>query len=125
MTFHDAGLTPQTLFSRTNLWQAWLDVEAAMAQAQAEIGMIPQWAADEIASKARLELFDLEALERSVAETMAPIVSLVRALTDVCGDAGRYVHWGGTTQNIMSTGLILLVRRGHRQMLGHLGRRTC
>jgi len=120
MTFHDAGLTPQTLFSRSNLWQAWLDVEAAMAKAQAEIGMIPQWAADEIASKARLELFDLEALERSVAETMAPIVSLVRALTDLCGDAGRYVHWGGTTQNIMSTGLLLLVRKGHRQMLGHL-----
>ena len=120
MTFHDAGPTPQTLFSRSNLWQAWLDVEAAMAQAQAEIGMIPQWAADEITDKARLELFDLEALERSVAETMAPIVSLVRALTDLCGDAGRYVHWGGTTQNIMSTGLMLLVRRGHRQMLGHL-----
>ena len=120
MTFHDAGLTPQTLFSRSNLWQAWLDVEAAMAQAQAEIGMIPQWAADEIAGKARLELFDLDALERSVAETMAPIVSLVRALTELCGDAGRFVHWGGTTQNIMSTGLILLVRRGHRQMLGHL-----
>ena len=67
MTFHDAGLTPQTLFSRPNLWQAWLDVEAAMAQAQAEIGMIPQWAADEIAGKARLELFDLDALERYLA----------------------------------------------------------
>lgn len=120
MTVRDAGLTPQTLFSRPSLWQAWLDVEAAMAQAQAEIGMIPQWAADEIASKARLDLFDLHALERSVAETMAPIVSLVRALTGLCGDAGRYVHWGATTQNIMSTGMLLLVRQGHRQMLGHL-----
>ncbi|MGV3650213.1 MAG: lyase family protein [Devosia sp.] len=120
MNFHDAGITPQTLFSRPNLWQAWLDVEAAMAQAQAEIGMIPQWAADEIAAKARLELFDLDVLERSVAETMAPIVSLVRALTEICGEAGGYVHWGGTTQNIMSTGMLLLVRKGHRQMLGHL-----
>ena len=118
MNFHDAGLTPQTLFSRANLWQCWLDVEAAMAQAQAEIGMIPQWAADEIGARARLEMFDLDALERSVAETMAPIVSLVRALTDLCGEAGRYVHWGGTTQNIMSTGRLLLVRRAHRAMLG-------
>jgi 3-carboxy-cis,cis-muconate cycloisomerase len=120
MNFHDAGPTPQTLFSRPNLWQSWLDVEAAMAQAQAEIGMIPQWAADEIASKARLDLFDLDALERSVAETMAPIVSLVRALTELCGEAGGFVHWGGTTQNIMSTGMLLLVRRGHQQMLGHM-----
>src|SRR5690606_7620025 len=112
------GLTPQTLFSRANLWQCWLDVEAAMAQAQAEIGMIPQWAADEIGARARLEMFDLDALERSVAETMAPIVSLVRALTDPCGEAGRYVHWGGTTQNIMSTERLLLVRRAHRAMLG-------
>ncbi len=120
MTFHDDGLTPQTLFARPNLWQAWLDVEAAMALAQAEIGMIPQWAADEIAAKAKLELFDLAALERSVAETMAPIVSLVRALTELCGEAGGYVHWGGTTQNIMSTGTLLLVRRGHQRMLGHL-----
>jgi 3-carboxy-cis,cis-muconate cycloisomerase len=120
MTFHDSLLTPQNLFARANLWQAWLDVEAAMAQAQAEIGMIPQWAADEISAKARLELLDAEALERSVAETMAPIVSLVRALSDICGDAGRFVHWGGTTQNIMSTGMLLLVRRAHRATLGHL-----
>lgn len=120
MNFHDAGLSPQTLFSRANLWQAWLDVEAAMAQAQAEIGMIPQWAADEISAKANLETLDSDALERSVAETMAPIVSLVRALSAACGDAGRYVHWGGTTQNIMSTGRLLLVRRAHKAMLAQL-----
>lgn len=120
MNFHDSGLTPQTLFSRANLWQSWLDVEAEMAQAQAEIGMIPQWAADEISDKARLELFDTVALERSVAETMAPIVSLVRALTSICGEAGRFVHWGGTTQNIMSTGRVLLVRRSHDAMLSEL-----
>jgi 3-carboxy-cis,cis-muconate cycloisomerase len=48
---------------------------------------------------------------------MAPIVSLVRALSDICGDAGRFVHWGGTTQNIMSTGRLLLVRRAHQALL--------
>jgi 3-carboxy-cis,cis-muconate cycloisomerase len=115
-------ITPQTVFSRANLWQTWLDVEAAMALAQAEIGMIPQWAADEIACKARLENFDTAELELSVAETMAPIVSLVRALSDICGDAGRFVHWGGTTQNIMSTGRLLLVRRSHQAMLNALAR---
>jgi len=120
MNFHETRLTPQSLFSRANLWQSWLDVEAAMAKAQAEIGMIPQWAADEIAAKARLELLDADALDRSVAETMAPIVSLVRALSDICGDAGRFVHWGGTTQNITSTGRMLLVRRAHYAMLDHL-----
>lgn len=120
MNYHKAQMTPATLFSRPNLWQAWLDVEAAMALAQAEIGMIPQWAADEIAGKARLDLLDAEALDLSVAETMAPIVSLVRALSEICGEAGHFVHWGGTTQNIMSTGRLLLVRRAHRAMLNRL-----
>jgi 3-carboxy-cis,cis-muconate cycloisomerase len=120
MTSHFVQPTPNTLFSRASLWQSWLDVEAAMALAQAEIGMIPDWAATEIARQARLDVLDLDALERSVAETMAPIVSLVRALVGVCGDAGKFVHWGGTTQNIMSTGRLLLVRRAHRAMSGHI-----
>ena len=115
-------ITPQTVFSRANLWQTWLDVEAAMAMAQAEIGMIPQWAADEIAGKARLDNFDTAKLEISATETMAPIVSLVRALSEICGEAGRFVHWGGTTQNIMSTGRLLLVRRAHKAMLAALAR---
>lgn len=110
-------LTPQNAFARNRLWQSWLDVEAEMALAQAEIGMIPRWAADEIAGKARLENFDLDTLERSAAETMAPIVSLVRALSAVCGEAGHYVHWGATTQNIMSTGRLLLLRKVHRRVL--------
>jgi 3-carboxy-cis,cis-muconate cycloisomerase len=121
MNVHPAmSFTPETLFGRDNLWQAWLDVEAQMALAQGEIGMIPKWAADEIAAKAHLDLLDRVDLERSVAETMAPIVSLVRALTDICGEAGAYVHWGGTTQNIMSTGRLLLIRRSHAAMLGHV-----
>lgn len=111
------ALTPQNAFARYRLWQSWLDVEAAMALAQAEIGMVPDWAATEIAQKARLENFDLEALERSAAETMAPIVSLVRALSAICGEAGHYVHWGATTQNIMSTGRLLLLRKAHRGVL--------
>jgi 3-carboxy-cis,cis-muconate cycloisomerase len=117
---HADRMTPQTLFSRNSLWQAWLDVEAAMALSQAEVGLIPKWAADEIARKARLEHFDMAMLEKSVAETMAPIVSLVRALSQVSGDAGRYVHWGGTTQNIMTTGRLLLVRQSHTGMLDNL-----
>lgn len=95
-----------------------------MALAQAEVGMIPQWAADEIAHKARLENFDPQALEQSVAETMAPIVSLVRMLTQVCGEAGKFVHWGGTTQNIMATGRLLLLRRAHHAMLSHIAGAT-
>ena len=120
MTFHDCLLTPGNVFSRNNLWQSWLDVEAAMALSQAEIGMIPQWAADEIASKAKLENLDALALEASVAETMAPIVSLVRMLSSICGEAGGFVHWGGTTQNIMSTGRLLLVRHAHRAISAHI-----
>lgn len=120
MSADKISVPPYNTFSRANLWQSWLDVESAMALAQAEVGLIPQWAADEIASKAKLENFNMDELEVSVAETMAPIVSLVRALADLCGKAGHFVHWGGTTQNIISTGRLLLVRRLHRALLNEL-----
>ncbi|GGB19829.1 lyase family protein [Allosediminivita pacifica] len=108
---HLQDITPETLFSDRTLWQAWLDVEAALARAQAEIGMIPAWAAEEIARHARIEAIGEDRLRASIALTMAPILSLTRCLAEDAGEAGRYVHWGATTQNVMQTGRLLLIRR--------------
>jgi 3-carboxy-cis,cis-muconate cycloisomerase len=102
------------LFSHRSIWEAWLEVEASLAETQAELGMIPLSAAEEISRKASFDFIDETALAQDIERTRAPIVSLVRALSAACaGDAGGYVHWGATTQNVMQTGLALLMVRAH------------
>lgn len=103
------SLTPRTLFSRETIWQTWLDVEAALAEVQADMGMIPGWAAQGIRSAASLDLIGVEALRADIAVTHAPVLSMSRLLTRAAGDAGAYVHWGATTQNVIQTGRILLI----------------
>lgn len=111
----------RTLFTEASRFQAWLDVEAALAQAQAELGVIPQAAADEITRKAKLELLDIDAIHDGLAVTGHPLIPLVWELDRVCeGDAGGYAHWGATTQNITQTGDILLLRQAHDIFLGQL-----
>lgn len=112
----------RALFSRRSLWQAWLDVEATLAEVQAELGVIPQAAAAEIRSKASLEALDEPALAADIERTRAPILSLARTLGTACsGDAGGYVHWGATTQNVLQTGRTLLMRRAHDAFMVRMG----
>ncbi len=116
----DPGL--RALFTRDARWQAWLDVEAALARAEAEIGMIPAEAADEIVSKAKLELLDPERIIEGLRVTGHGLVPLIWDLDRVCeGDAGGYVHWGATTQNITQTGTVLQVHQAHAIILGQIG----
>lgn len=115
----DTGI--RTLFAEASRYQAWLDVEAALAQAQAELGVIPAYAAEEITRKANLSLFDMDAVRTGLARTGHPLVPLIWELDRLCdGDAGGYVHWGATTQNITQTGQLLLVRRAHHVFLRQL-----
>lgn len=104
-------LTPNTIFARSTQWQTWLDVEAALARVQSDIGMIPNWAAAKITAAAKLDVIGFNALEDDIARTMAPVLSLTRLLGKAAGDAGDYVHWGATTQNVMQTGRILLIQQ--------------
>src|SRR5213594_2217531 len=111
----------RTLFTEAARFQSWLDVEAALAEAQAELGIIPKRAAREIVSKAHLKYLDLAAVRAGLAKTGHPLVPLVWALDRACeGDAGGYVHWGATTQNVTQTGLLLQVRRAHEIFLRQL-----
>src|SRR5437762_5761809 len=111
----------RALFSEASRYQAWLDVEAALAQAQAELGIIPGHAAEEITRKAQLSFLDMSAIRAGLAKTGHSLVPLIWELDRVCdGDAGGYVHWGATTQNITQTGQLLLVRRAHRVFLEQL-----
>jgi 3-carboxy-cis,cis-muconate cycloisomerase len=108
----DPGI--RALYRLENRWQAWLDVEAALAKAQAELGIIPKEAADAIAKAAHYELLDRARLDEGFARTGHPIVPLVWELSRVTGDEhGGWVHWGATTQNITQTGDLLVLRQAH------------
>ena len=115
----DPGI--RALFTEAARFQAWLDVEAALALAQADLGIIPASAAEEITRKAHLSYIDLEAVHAGLARTGHPLVPLIWELDRVCeGDAGGYVHWGATTQNITQTGQLLQVRQAHHIFLQQL-----
>ncbi len=112
----------RALFSQRSLWQSWLDIEAALAEVQSELGIIPQTAALEIRRCANFKHIDEAALAADMARTRAPILSLVHALSKACaGDAGGYVHWGATTQNVLQTGRTLLMRRAHGAFMARFG----
>jgi 3-carboxy-cis,cis-muconate cycloisomerase len=101
----------RAIFEDRQLVQFWLDVEAALAEAEAAAGVIPQAAAGEICRRARAEDIDLERLRTGTNLVGYPILPLVRQLAALCGEeAGRYVHWGATTQDIMDTANVLQLR---------------
>jgi 3-carboxy-cis,cis-muconate cycloisomerase len=110
------------LFSRRSLWQSWLDVEATLAEVQAELGIIPAQFATEIRSKANFDSISEDALAADVERTLAPVLSLARALSAACSpEAGGYVHWGATTQNVTQTGRTMLMQRAHAAFMKRFG----
>ena len=116
----DPGI--RALYRLENRWQAWLDVEVALARAQAELGIIPHDAADAIARAARLELLDRARIDEGFARTGHTIVPLVWELSRVVGEPhGGWVHWGATTQNITQTGDLLVLRQAHGVFLKLIG----
>ena len=92
-----------------------LDVEAALARAEARAGVIPQAAADAIGRAASARDFDAAALAREARASGTVAVPLVAVLTERVRafdeDAARFVHWGATSQDIVDTSLVLLVNR--------------
>lgn len=111
----------RAVFADTYQLQCWLDFEAALARAEAAEGVIPQTAADEITRIARAERIDLAALRQGVNFTGHPLISLVRQLAELCeGDAGGYVHWGATTQDVTDTGLMLQAQAAYHIILADL-----
>src|SRR5262245_52892793 len=103
------------LFDDRARLQAMLDFEAALARAQARLGIIPAAAGPAIAAKCRAELLDPAALAAAAARSGIPVIPLVEQLTRLVAsddaEAARFVHWGATSQDAMDTGLVLQLRR--------------
>lgn len=99
------------IFSDRRTVQAWLDVEVALADAEAELGIIPEIAARAIRDAGDAEQFDLAEMKLEMDRTAHPIVPLVRMIAAKCPDElGEFVHWGATTQDIIDTGMVLQIR---------------
>lgn len=101
--------------------QALLDVEAALARAHARVGLITAGDAERIAASCVAERYDPEEIGRAATASGSPVIPLVRALTaDVAGDAARLIHLGATSQDILDTAAMLVVRRALDPVLADL-----
>lgn len=101
----------RAIFDSRSMLQGWLDAEVALAEAEAELDLVPEAAAGAIRMAAVADGFDLDALREGLAASQHPLVPAIRALAEAAGEAGSYVHLGATTQDIMDTGMVLQVRR--------------
>ena len=110
--FRDAFGTPamREIFSDHALVARYIEVEVAMALAEARCGVIPGEAAAAIAAASKVERVDFDRMRRETDIVGYPILPLVHQLAEMCGEAGRYVHWGATTQDIMDSATVLQIR---------------
>jgi 3-carboxy-cis,cis-muconate cycloisomerase len=110
--FRDAFGTPamRAAFSDEAAVRRWVEVEVALAAAEARAGVIPAEAAAAIRQGARPDEIDLARLKAETDLVGYPIVGVVHQLSKQVGEAGRYVHWGATTQDIMDTATVLQIR---------------
>jgi 3-carboxy-cis,cis-muconate cycloisomerase len=106
--------------------QHMLDFEAALARAEAAVGVIPASAAGPIAHACKAGAFDLAALAEAATKSGNLAIPLVKALTanvtKADADAARYVHWGATSQDVIDTAAMLTLRAAIDVLLSDIDR---
>lgn len=91
----------RAVWSEENRFAAIVTSEIALAKAQAKHGMIPPEASGEIAANAKKA--SLERAKEIEDEIHHDMMSIVRAVTEVCGESGRWIHYGATSNDILDT----------------------
>lgn len=106
--------------------QRMLNVEAALARAEAGLGVIPKGAAEPIAKACHANLFDIKALSEAAVAAGNLAIPLVKALTAEVkksnAEAAGYVHWGATSQDVIDTALVLELRAAIDALTSELDR---
>jgi len=111
--FRDIFTTPEMrdVFSDERRTSYYLEIERALARAQARLGIIPEKAAREIERQCRIENIDLARLKQQTERIGYPILGVVQQIVDLCADGlGEWCHWGATTQDITDTAAIMQIR---------------
>lgn len=98
------------IFSDKNKVQKWLDTEAALARAQAKLGIIDEARAKQITKFAKAELLNLDAIGEGYKSsiTIVPLLKEFKKVFD--DDSGEFAHWGATSQDIMDNGMVLQIK---------------
>lgn len=114
------------LFADAARLQGMLDFEAALARAQAGLGLIPEQAASVISACCRFDQFDLSSIARAAAadgnHAIPTLHQLTQRVAAVDAEAARYVHWGATSQDAIDTGLVLQLRAAFASITSELDR---
>ena len=101
--------------------QAMLDFEAALAQAEADAGLVPAAVASEIAASCLAEFFDVSEIGRQSVTAGNPAAPLVRALIDrMSAEAKKYVHLGATSQDVIDSAFSLMARHALEAILADI-----
>lgn len=111
------------LFADERFIDCAVKVETALATVQGKLGVIPPEATKKIIKGKLAFKADMEKLQRGVDHAGIPMIELVRQLREQVGkDAGSFVHWGATSQDIMDTALVLQIREALSILEGNLQR---
>ena len=100
----------RSIWDEENKLQKLLDVEAALARAHAKLGNIPEESARVISERANTKWVKPERVKEIEAEIHHDIMAVVKALSEVCGEHGKYVHLGATSNDIIDTANALLIK---------------
>ena len=88
-----------------------MDVEAALARAHASLGTITEEQAKEITRVANLDIVKIDRVKEIESETKHDLMAMVKAMTEQCkGDAGKFVHYGATSNDIVDTATALQIK---------------
>jgi adenylosuccinate lyase len=104
------------IFDEKNRLQKMLDVEAALAWAHSQVGNIPKTDAQKIIEKASTRYVKLERVKEIENEIRHDVMALVRALAEVCGSSGEYVHLGATSSDMLDTATALQLKEALNQI---------
>jgi len=109
------------VFSDENRIQKYLDFEAALARAQARLGIIPNEAAEEICRHCNVAAIDFAKLKAQTERIGYPVLPVVQQLVAACRNGlGEWCHWGATTQDITDTATVLQIREALTLVEAHL-----
>ncbi len=100
----------RAVFTDEALVGRYIEAEVALARAQARMGVVPEDAARAIEAAGKSIQIDFDKLRHETEIVGYPILPLVHQLSAAAGEAGRFVHWGATTQDIMDTANVLQIR---------------
>lgn len=105
------------LWSEENRYQSWLEVELCSCEAWAQLGVIPEPAVAQLRERCRVDVGRIEAIE---SEVKHDVIAFVTAVAETAGEAGRYLHYGLTSYDVVDTALSSLMRQAAGLILAEL-----